>query len=156
MYNIVLSICKCTNETSNLILGLELNDFITAAISVGTLLLNILFYIIIAPKISFRFQKKEDFLKYSSEFITFLSGVNSLTDFEGVPTKVKSYCVSIELLFKSGVAPEPLRADMENVFQAVKKRKSLTSEKEIEEWNSNFRTITQKLRKSLAKYTGTF
>lgn len=152
----ILHVCQQLEKTTNTFGGLELNDFVTALISILTLLLNILFYIVIAPKINFRFQKKEDFLKYSSEFITFLSAVNSLDSFEGIPTKVKSYCVSIELLFKDGVAPEPLRNDMEKVFQAVKQRKTLTSTDEIIQWNSDFRTLTQQLRKSLAKYTGIF
>lgn len=135
---------------------LELKDIVTAGISIATLILNILFYIVIAPRISFRFQKKEDFLKYATALIVYLSEVNSFTDFNNVPTKVKSYCVSIELLFKSGFAPKPLRTEMENVFQFVKRRKELTSESDIVDWEKEFRVATQTLRTELAKYSGVF
>lgn len=153
---ILCSVCTCAQQVAAQTSGLELKDIVTAGISIATLILNILFYIIIAPRISFRFQKKEDFLKYASELIEYLSEVNSLTDFDKVPTKVKSYCVSIELLFKSGFAPEPLRTEMENVFQFVKKRKNLTSELDIIAWEKEFRVATQTLRKELAKYSGVF
>lgn len=156
MENLTANTCNCITQITNGVFGMDLNDFVTAGISVVTLLLNILFYIVIAPRISFRFQKKEDFLKYAAEFVTYLSTVNSLETFAGVPTKVKSYCVSIELLFKSGVAPDPLHNDMENIFQSVKHRKSLTSKQEISEWESDFREKSQILRKSLARYTGIF
>ena len=156
MENFTTYVCNCAAQVTKVTSGMDLNDLVTAGISIATLLLNILFYIILAPRIGFRFQKKEDFLKYASEFISYLSTVNSLDTFENAPTKVKSYCVSIELLFKSGVAPDPLHANMELVFQAVKRRKGLTSKQEISEWESDFREKTQALRKSLAKYTGIF
>ncbi len=147
--NYVLTACKVAGEV-------DAADWFAAAISICTLLLNILFYIIIAPKISFRFQKKEDFLKYSSEFLTYLSGVNSLKSFDGVPTKVKSYCITIKLLFKSGIAPEELDDCMEDVYQLVKERKNLSDEKEIGRWEEKFRHKTHDLRIYLAKYTGVF
>lgn len=156
MEEMTVYVYSCAEQLEDQVFGLQLNDLVTAGISVATLLLNILFYIIIAPRISFRFQKKEDFLKYSADFISYLSEVNSLTNFDGVPTKVKSFCVSIELLFKNGVAPNPLHADMEEVFQAVKRRKEISSIDEISTWELEFREKTQKLRKSLAKYTGAF
>ena len=62
----------------------------------------------------------------------------------------------IELLFKDGVAPEPLHTLMEDIFQSIKKRKSMTSEEEICIWNNEFRDKTKELRKALAKYTGVF
>ena len=156
MEDTTVVVCNCANQVTNRIFEMGLNDWVTAGISIITLLLNILFYIIIAPHISFRFQKKADFLKYASELITYLSEINSLETFDGVPTKVKSYCVSIELLFKSGIAPEPLHSNMEKIFQAVKQRKSLLTEQGISDWESDFRKKTHELRKSLAKYTGVF
>ena len=147
--------CKCAEQTISSS-GMSLGDWIAAIISVVTLFLNILFYIIIAPKISFRFQKKEDFLKYSSEFVAYLSEVNSFSNFDGVPTKVKSYCVSIMLLFKSGEAPKLLSDQMETVYQLVKQRKSLIEKDEISNWEEQFRQETRKLRQYLAKYTGVF
>lgn len=147
--NCVLAACKVAD-------GIGVADWFAAAISICTLLINILFYIIIAPKISFKFQRKEDFLKCSSEFLTYLSGVNSLTSFDGVPTKVKTYCVTIKLLFKSGSAPEELDECMEEVYQLVRDRKNITDEKEIWRWEEKFRSKTHELRVHLAKYTGVF
>ncbi len=149
MMNCVLATCKVAD-------GIGAGDWFAAAISICTLLLNILFYIVIAPKISFKFQKKEDFLKYSSEFLAYLSGINSREDFEGVPTKVKTYCVTIKLLFKSGSAPKELDDCMEDVYQLVRERKSLTDDKEIWRWEERFRSKTHELRVHLAKYTGVF
>lgn len=153
MVDITTYVCECASNANN---GMSINDIVTALISIISLLLNILFYIVIAPKISFKFQKKEDFLKYASEFICYLSTINSLTTFDGVPTKVKKYCISIKLLFKKGVAPKPLDDKMEEIFQEVQKRKHLTQKDEISDWNENFRKITHELRIELSKYTGVF
>lgn len=148
---------QCLSMTcSEVTAGFDLADWVNCGISICTLLLNILFYIIIAPRISFRFQKKEDFLKYSAEFLEYLSKVNSLESFDGVPTKVKSYCVTIDLLFKNGSAPNPLHDCMEDVFKLVKARKNMTEEKEIWRWEEDFRSKTHDLRVCLAKYTGVF
>ena len=154
MYNLAL-ISSCI-DYSPAQSNLTANDLITAGISIATLLLNILFYTLVAPKMSFRFQRKSDFLKWSSKFMEYLSKVNSFSNFEGVPTKVKSYCVSIELLFKTGVAPDPLRTSMETIYQDVKKRKEMKDPSEIENWNQKFKDDTHTLRRNLAKYTGIF
>lgn len=145
-----LIICATTTN------GIDVSDWFAAAISICTLLVNILFYIIIAPRISFKFQKKEDFFKYSAEFLSYLSEVNSLTSFEGVPTKVKTYCVTIKLLFKSGSAPKELDECMESVYQLVRERKDLKDDKEIRRWEEKFRSKTHELRVHLAKHTGVF
>lgn len=150
------NLCTCLSETNIQILGMDIADFITVSISVLTLFLNILFYIIIAPRISFRFQKKEDFLKYSSEFIEYLAQVNSFDEFDGALTQVKSYCIKIKLLFKDGVAPKPLNSLMEKVYQSIKRRKYMRSKKAIAKWENEFRGLTKELRISLAKYTGVF
>lgn len=149
-------ICDCANSAATQAQSLTASEIVTIGISIASLLLNILFYTIIAPQMSFRFQRKSDFLKYASEFVEYLSKINSFEDFDGVPTKVKSYCVSIELLFKSGIAPEPLHSNMELVFQDVKNRKTLSAEKDIQNWEKEFRVHSQTLRKDLAKYTGIF
>ncbi len=150
-------LAQCVVRTcSEIGAGMDLADWVSCGISICTLLLNILFYIIIAPRINFRFQKKENFLKYSADFLDYLSKINSLENFDGVPTKVKSYCVTIDLLFKSGSAPEPLRDCMEDVFQLVKARKNMTEDKEIWKWEQDFRAKTHDLRVYLAKYTGVF
>jgi len=149
--------CEIVNELVNGTTTISIGEYFTAIVGITTLLVNVLFYIVIAPRIGFRFQKKEDFLKYSSEFMTYLAQVNSLSDFDGAPTKVKNYCESIQLLFKEGVAPAKLQACMEEVFQLVKERKDAQMEKtEMEEWELCFRKKTHDLRKYLAKYTGVF
>lgn len=150
------NLCTCLSEANTQILGMELTDFIAAAISIVTLLLNILFYIIIAPRISFRFQKKEDFLKCSAEYIEYLAKVNSLQNFDGVLTQVKSYSIKIKLLFKKGVAPKKLDALMEDVYRSIKRRKSMKSKEQIVKWEIEYRQLTKKLRIALAKYTGVF
>ena len=154
--NFLINVCECTSSEAATILGIELNDFITASISIISLLLNILFYIIIAPKISFRFQRKDDFLKYSTEFISYLATINSLTCFDGVLTKISTYSITIQLLFKDGKAPDPLHKTLEEIYQSVAKRKSLSEEEKIQEWEIEFRKLTQTLRKDLSKYTGIF
>lgn len=143
----------CCSVTS---IGISAADWFAAAISVCTLLVNVLFYIIIAPRISFRFQKKEELLKCATDFLAYLSGVNSFDSFEGVPTKVKSYCIAIKLLFKKGVAPKELDECMENVYKMVKKRKTLNKDSEITAWEEEFRIETHNLRVMLARYTGIF
>ena len=146
-------LAACAAATTN---GISMSDWFAAVVSICTLLLNILFYIVIAPRINFKFQKKEDFLKYSSEFLSYLSELNSFTSFDGVPSRVKSYCVTIKLLFKSGSAPKELDECMEAVYQLVKKRKSLNDDKAIGQWEEKFRNKTHELRVHLAKYTGVF
>lgn len=156
MHLINLLASTCTEPIFNITNELTLTDIITAGISIVTLLVNILFYIIIAPRINFKFQKKEDFLKYSSEFITYLSTINSLKNFDGVLTKIRNYSVSIQLLFKEGIAPDPLHSNMETIYQSVKERKSMISDEEIADWEIRFRSEIRELRMSLAKYTGIF
>lgn len=149
--NILLEMCQ---ECS--VRGMDIKDFVTIAISIITFFLNILFYIIIAPRISFRFQKKDELFKTASEFLTFLSEINSYDSFDGIPTKVKKYCVSIKLLFKDGETPEELTNCMEKVYQMVKSRKNIETIEDIERWETDFREETHTLRKELAKYTGIF
>jgi hypothetical protein len=147
----VLSAC------SRIVSAISLGELVAAGIAIVTLMLNILFYIIIAPRIGFRFQKKEDFLKYSSDFMTYLAQVSSSSDLKGAPTKVKNYCESIQLLFKNGKAPKDLRDCMEDIFQLVKTRKDTAmTEDEVEEWAEVFRKKTHELRSYLARYTGVF
>lgn len=136
--------------------GIQLNDLITASISILSLLLNILFYILIAPKISFRFQRKEDLTKIAVEFLSFLSDMISYKNYDGVPTKVRKYCLSIHLLFKTGKAPTEISNCMEEIYGLAKKRKSMNDNKEIQKWEINIRTKSRELRTLLAKYIGVF
>jgi hypothetical protein len=143
-------------QTASGVSGIGLVDIITIGVSLFTLLLNILFYIIIAPRIDFKYKRKEEFFKQASEFIQYLAKVNSLDKFDGVLTKIKDYCISIKLLFVDGEAPKHLSACMEGVYASVKKRKDLNDEKEIKEWEEDFKIKTRELRIALAKYTGIF
>lgn len=145
-------LCNVYGEPS----GMQLNDFVTAGISILTLLVNILFYILIAPRINFRFQKKEELTKNASEFLSYLSDVVSFENYDGVPTKIRNYCLSIHLLFKKGQAPTEISNCMEEMFQLAKKRKTITDNTEIQEWEIEFRTKSRNLRTLLAKYTGVF
>lgn len=145
-------LCNICDESS----GMQLNDFVTAGISILTLLLNILFYILVAPSISFRFQKKEELTKTASEFLSYLSDVVSFKSYDGVPTKIRNYCLSIHLLFKEGQAPTEISNCMENIFQLAVKRKTMNDNIEIQKWETKFRTESRNLRKLLAKYTGVF
>lgn len=45
---------------------------------------------------------------------------------------------------------------MEEIFQLAKKRKTMNNNKEIKEWEIDFRAKSKELRTLLAKYTGVF
>ncbi len=136
--------------------GFDWKIAITPIITIITLLVNILFYIIIAPRINFKFRKKEEFYKSTIDFLDFLSDMVSYQDFSGVPTKIRKYSLSIHMLFKSGTAPKPIADILEEVFQSAKERKKFTQESEISAWELDFRELVRKLRKELSKYTGIF
>lgn len=129
---------------------------IPAAISILTLIFNFLFYIIIAPHINFKFQKKAEFYKVAADLLNLLSEIISYKDFSDVPTKVRKYSLSIHILFKSGTAPEPLADLLEQLFQSTKQRKTILEESEIIEWEHKFRDLVRMLRKEMSKYTGIF
>ena len=136
--------------------GAQISDYITPAISVISLALNILFYIFVAPKIGFKFQRKSELLKQSTEFLSYLSEINSYDSFEHVPTTIRNYCISIKLLFKNGDAPDDISDCMERIFQLAKKRKGLTDSEAIKEWELDLKNESHQLRTMLAKITGIF
>lgn len=151
MYNIC-ELCRGAVQQSSF----DWPKVITPLISIIVLLVNILFYIIIAPRINFKFQKKEEFYKSSIAFLDFLSDIVSYQDFSDVPTKIRKFSLSLHMLFKSGTAPKPITDKLEEVFQSAKKRKALTEESEILAWELDFRELVRNLRKELSKYTGIF
>jgi len=136
--------------------SINLGIWIPAIISILTLIINITFYIFIAPKITSRYQRKDKMFEICSEFMSYLSNVVSLTSFSGVPTKIRNYCLQIHLMFLSGTAPDPLATQMENIFKMVQQRKDISEATEISEWETTYRDAVRSLREELSKYTGFF
>ncbi len=130
--------------------------WVPSIISIVTLLINLLFYAFGQPLVSFKLKRKENLVTISEEFMVFLSEVVSKTDFDGVPTQIRNYSLKIHLYFKTGEAPEPLKGQLEKIFQLSKSRKSMTGAQVIEQWNNEFRDEVRKLRVNLAEYTGIF
>lgn len=130
--------------------------WIPALISIISLFFNILFYIIIAPKINLKYQKKSELLKIASDFFAYLSDLPSLKSFEGAPTQIRKYSQSIHLMFKNGTAPDNLASILEDLFKSVQSRKNIVDEKEISAWNSEIRNKIRSLRIEIASYTGIF
>lgn len=129
---------------------------LSSVISIIALLLNIIFYIIIAPRITFKFQKKEEFYKCAREFLSYLSEVVSYDDFAGVPTQIRIHSMSIHLMFNKGTAPKNISNLLEEIFQSAKKRKTIEDIKECEKWEADFRSLMRDLRKAFGKYAGIF
>ena len=92
----------------------------------------------------------------SVELLNYLAEIVSYEDFTGVPTKIRKYSLQIHLQFKNGTAKGDIELNLEKVFQEIQKRKQLSTEIEIEKWNEGFRVLVRDLRKSLAKYCGSF
>lgn len=132
--------------------GLEI--WIPAAVSMITLLLNLIFYIFVQPRITYKSTAKESLTKTSVELLNYLAEIVSMDNFEGVPTKIRKYSIEIHLQFKDGTADGKIELLLEQIFQEVQKRKKITSEAEIDTWNENFRIKVRELRKALAKYCG--
>ena len=137
-----------TQESTNLEL------WIPAAVSILTLVLNLMFYILVQPRLTYKATAKEVLSKISVELLNYLSEIVSLNDFSGVPTQIRKYSLQIHLHFKEGTSDGQLELLLEQVFQAVKKRKTLTDEVDIIKWNDDLRDLEKKLRKQLAKYCG--
>lgn len=132
----------------------DLQIWVPAIVSVVTLVVNMLFYIFAQPKISYKNKVKESLSKVSVELFDYISEIVSYNDFSGVPTKIRQYSIRIHMCFKEGTAPKELEAILEEIYQAVKKRKSLTTFDEIDRWNENFRKMAKKLHKNLAEHCG--
>lgn len=130
--------------------------WVPSVVSIATLLLNLLFYAFGQPLVSFKLKRKENLVTTAEEFMVFLSEVVSNENFDGVPTQIRNYSLKIHLYFKTGEAPEPLKGQLEKLFQLCRERKSMTDEQRITQWNGEFRDEVRKLRKYLAEYTGVF
>lgn len=135
-------------ETNNL------EIWIPAIVSIFTLVLNLLFYIFIQPRLTYRATAKESLKKVSVELLNYLAEIISYEQFEGVPTQIRKYSLQIHLHFKEGTSDGQLEILLEQLFQEVRKRKSLTTASDIDKWNDDFRVLARKLRKNLAKHCG--
>lgn len=131
---------------------MELKDYITISISVFTLIINVFFYIIIAPKINFKFKSKEKLYNLVSEYLEYLVLVSSSENFDGVPTKIRSYSIKIQLMFNEGKAPLDLRNALEDVFQLIKFRKDSNGDIDIDEWKDEMKETILKIRELFSKY----
>lgn len=130
--------------------------WIPAVVSIITLLVNMFFYIFVQPRLTYKTTAKESLTKVSVELLNYLAEIVSYEDFTGVPTKIRKYSLQIHLQFKNGTAKGDIELNLEKVFQEIQKRKQLSTEVEIEKWNEGFRVLVRDLRKSLAKYCGSF
>lgn len=136
------------NETNNL------EIWIPALVSIVTLIINLLFYVFVQPRITYKTTAREALAKTSIEFLNYLTELVSFDNFEGVPTTVRKYSLQIHLHFKSGTADGEIELLLEKIFKETQKRKTLNLETEIENWNDSFRVLVRELRKNLAKYCG--
>lgn len=132
----------------------NLEIWIPAAVSIVTLLVNMAFYLFMQPRIADKASTKEALTKVSVKLLNYLAEVVSMDNFDGVPTKIRKYSLQIHLYFRSGTAAGEVELLLEKIFKEVQKRKSLTAQQEIENWNDNFRNLVRDLRKSLARYCG--
>lgn len=128
--------------------------WIPCIVSIVTLLLNLGFYIFIQPRQSYAYKRKEDLAKISGEMFTYLSGVVSLDDFNGIPTQIRNFSLKIHLCFRTGTAPKEIADCLESIFQMAKERKGFSSEDDVNKWNENFRTELRQLRNGIGKYCG--
>lgn len=140
--------CGVTLETNSL------EIWIPAIVSIITLLLNLMFYIFIQPRLTYKATAKESLKKVSVELMNYLAEIISYEDFSNVPTQIRKHSLQIHMHFKKGTSDGQLEILLEQVFKEVKRRKSLATAEDIDKWNDDFRVLARKLRKELAKYCG--
>ncbi len=132
----------------------ELKLWVPTIVSIITLLINMGFYVFGQSRLGYKYKRKEELAKISEEMCAYLSEIVSLESFTGVPTKIRNYSLRIHLCFKDGTAKKKLADKLEEIFQAVKQRKTLNDAQDIEAWNERFRNQSRELRKQLGKYCG--
>lgn len=132
----------------------EIQIWLPCIVSIITLLINLGYYIFVQPRQGYKYEKRTNLTKISEEFLTYLSEVVSLPDFNGVPTKIRNYSLKIHLCFKSGTANKEMADLLEDIFGMAKNRKTLTDEQDIRTWNENFRKKVRSLREQLSSYCG--
>ena len=137
--------------------ALETNNleiWVPAIVSIITLVLNLLFYIFIQPRLTYKATAKESLKKVSVDLLNYLAEIISYEQFDGVPTQIRKYSLQIHLHFKAGTSDGALEILLEQIFNEVRKRKNLTSTDDIDKWNDEFRVLARNLRKKLAKHCG--
>jgi|Go1ome_4_1110791.scaffolds.fasta_scaffold04360_3 hypothetical protein len=137
--------------------ALETNNleiWVPAIVSIITLVLNLLFYIFIQPRLTYKATAKESLKKVSVDLLNYLAEIISYEQFDGVPTQIRKYSLQIHLHFKAGTSDGQLEILLEQIFNEVRKRKNLTSTDDIDKWNDEFRVLARNLRKKLAKHCG--
>ena len=88
--------------------------WIPAMVSILTLAVNLLFYIFVQPRITYKANAREALMKTSIDFLNYLADLVSFDSFEGVPTKIRKYSIQIHLHFRSGTADGELELLLEN------------------------------------------
>mgnify|MGYP003188871267 FL=1 len=122
--------------------ALETNNleiWVPAIVSIITLVLNLLFYIFIQPRLTYKATAKESLKKVSVDLLNYLAEIISYEQFDGVPTQIRKYSLQIHLHFKAGTSDGQLEILLEQIFNEVRKRKNLTSTDDIDKWNDEFR-----------------
>lgn len=132
----------------------SLEIWIPAVVSIITLVLNLIFYIFVQPRLTYKATAKESLKKVSVDLLNYLAEIISFDHFDGVPTQIRKYSLQIHLHFKDGTTDGQLEVLLEQIFREVRIRKSLTATDDIDKWNDNFRVLSRDLRKKLAKYCG--
>lgn len=140
--------CEVALETNNL------EIWVPAIVSIITLVLNLLFYIFIQPRLTYKATAKESLKKVSVDLLNYLAEIISYEQFDGVPTQIRKYSLQIHLHFKAGTSDGQLEILLEQIFNEVRKRKNLNSIDDIDKWNDEFRVLARDLRKKLAKHCG--
>ena len=133
----------------------NLQVWVPAVVSIITLILNLCFYIFVQPKLTLRAGAKQELEKTSVELLNYMAEVVSYPEFEGVPTKIRKYSLQIHMQFKSGTAGNGIDLVLEKIYKEVKRRKTLSDENDIEQWDTEFRNLARELRVKLAGYCGT-
>jgi hypothetical protein len=132
----------------------QLKIWIPAGVSIITLIVNISFYMFCQPNISFKNKRKEDYVNIANDLLVYLSKLVSFVYFDGALTTIRNYSLKIHLCFSSGTADGKIEMKLEEVYQSVKRRKTMTDPHDIAEWEDEFRNLVRELRKVLAKYSG--
>lgn len=151
-------VCTCqavANTATTDITALQ-GIWVPAIVAIVSLVVNTVFTIFVAPKISEKHNQKVAMYKICTDFFDYLTDLVSFTSFDGVPSTVRKFSLKIHFMFTSGKAPEKIANNLEAVYQKVRARKELQSDSEIEEWERKYRDLVRKLRVDLAKYVGVF
>ena len=100
------------NQNSN-----NLQIWIPAITSVITLIVNLMFYILVQPKLKYKAEARENISKISAELLSYLSDIVSFDSFDGVLTKVRKLSLQIHLQFKNGTADKEIENLLEEIYK---------------------------------------